>query len=102
MLPAHYLETDFYKDRLVELEGGDWMEIPHDDNKIFQDEKNILTCQLGPGDMLLWDSRTVHCSYPGHSNVEADSDLVDYNDLRAAANGLIRAATLVSMMPCDL
>jgi hypothetical protein len=26
---------------------------------------------------------------------------VDYNDMQATANGLIRAATLVSMMPCD-
>jgi hypothetical protein len=102
LFPNHYLKTEFYRDRLVELQGGDWMEVPHDDDKVFQDRGKILSCQLRAGDMLLWDSRTVHCSYPGRQD-EAESDTranTDSDDgLTTTANGIIRAATLVSMMP---
>mmetsp|Transcript_35861 Transcript_35861/g.107057 ORF Transcript_35861/g.107057 Transcript_35861/m.107057 type:complete len:170 (+) Transcript_35861:2210-2719(+) len=68
-------------------------------------------CLLSPGDLLLWDSRTVHCSYPGRCGDDNDDD----NDEASSANdddavgaqqsefdssqGLIRAASLVSMMP---
>lgn len=41
---------------------------------------------LHPGDLLLWDSRTIHCSAPGQG--EAPS-----------IEGLLRAASLICMMP---
>jgi ectoine hydroxylase-related dioxygenase (phytanoyl-CoA dioxygenase family) len=41
---------------------------------------------MEPGDMLLWDSRTIHCSNSG-------SKLAD------GTNSLIRAASLICMMP---
>jgi hypothetical protein len=102
LFPDHYLRTDFYKARLVELDGDDWMEIPHDDGAMFSDSTKILTCLLGPGDMLLWDSRTVHCSYPGHAedpqaNICSRSASADL--FQNTGRGLIRAASLVSMTP---
>ena len=45
---------------------------------------------LEAGDLMLWDSRTVHCSSPGIEPA-ASSD--------AANPALIRAASLVCMMP---
>jgi hypothetical protein len=109
LFPDHYLRDrkDFYKDRLVELDGDDWMEIPHDDSAMFSDDddstnKMLFTCLLNPGDMLLWDSRTVHCSYPGDEDVgavvHAEQDPQAKNKT-AGSRGLIRAASLVSMMP---
>lgn len=44
------------------------------------------TVHLEPGDLLLWDSRTVHCSGPGQGDV-------------APAPKLLRAVSLVCMMP---
>jgi hypothetical protein len=106
LFPDHYLRKDFYKARLVELDGDDWMEIPHDDGAMFSDSTKILTCLLGPGDMLLWDSRTVHCSYPGEVVLHAEDpqakDICSRSSgdlLHNTGRGLIRAASLVSMTP---
>lgn len=44
------------------------------------------TVHLEPGDLLLWDSRTIHCSGPGEGHSEAEPRLV-------------RAVSLVCMMP---
>jgi hypothetical protein len=107
LFPDHYLNEPFYKDRIAELDGDDWMEIPHDDDVVFLYESKFLSCALGPGDLLLWDSRTVHCSYPAENDSNHHDHKVevvvgrDDKDLRSVANGLIRAATLVSMMPTD-
>jgi len=43
-------------------------------------------CHMEPGDMLLWDSRTIHCSNSG-------------DKLPEGAKSLIRAASLICMMP---
>ena len=75
------------------------MEVPHDDNKMFLDENKMIACQLGAGDMLLWDSRTVHCSYPSDAKITKTSQETHSIISDKTAYGLIRAATLVSMMP---
>ena len=49
-----------------------------------------MMCHMEAGDMMLWDSRTVHCSSPGLEPAPASD---------AAAPSLIRAASLVCMMP---
>ncbi|KAL7581812.1 hypothetical protein ACA910_022336 [Epithemia clementina (nom. ined.)] len=54
----------FYPQRLLELNGDDWMEVDPLDQTVLNPDK-IISCLLRPGDVLLWDSRTVHCSYPG-------------------------------------
>jgi hypothetical protein len=71
---------------------------------MFSDSTKILSCLLGPGDMLLWDSRTVHSSYPG--NVHAEDPQANICSRSGSADlfqntgrGLIRAASLVSMTP---
>jgi ectoine hydroxylase-related dioxygenase (phytanoyl-CoA dioxygenase family) len=137
--PGHYTTSPyfekFYKQRLDEVHGDDWMEggssvvipwaprrtlcrCPHNFSPptavlplslanflsfyfIFSFSLSLLVdprddvilkpldcicLQLRPGDVLLWDSRTAHCSYPG-----------DGSDKNPAA--LIRAASLVSMIP---
>ncbi len=90
--PCH----QFYVDRLDELHGDDWMEIDPNDTTILSPD-NIISCLLGPGDMLLWDSRLVHCSYPG---VEASGEISKTASDSSISNyGLCRAATMVSMMP---
>ena len=83
--------TSFYRQRLNELRGDDWMEVDPNDSYLLY-PKNIITCLLNPGDLLLWDSRTVHCSFPGDDACE------DIHG-RSRDRGLIRAGGLVSMMP---
>ena len=45
---------------------------------------------MEPGDMMLWDSRTVHCSSPGPQAEVATNE---------ASPELLRVASLVCMMP---
>lgn len=47
-----------------------------------------VTVHLEPGDFLLWDSRTIHCSGPGEGALDP-------------APQLLRAVALVCMMPRD-
>ena len=51
-------------------------------------EDRIIRLGLSAGDLLLWDSRTVHCSYPPEA---AGED--------AAEGHIVRAAALVTMCP---
>ncbi|CAJ1942452.1 unnamed protein product [Cylindrotheca closterium] len=90
--------SDFYEQRLKELGSEDWMEIDPNDEIILQNEA-IVTCLLKPGDMIIWDSRTVHCSNRGYGDINRSG--TNQNRLEEAAHGLIRAATAVSMMPTD-
>lgn len=105
--PLHYTDNvnsslchAFYHDRLEEIGNDDWMEIDPNDIDVLRPDR-ILACLLGPGDMLLWDSRVVHCSYPGKNDekdVPQHSGVSDYKSLVESAHGLIRAGVLVSMM----
>ena len=95
--PDNYTEdghgcSSFYRARLHELEGDDWLEIDPNDKTILQPDR-IVSAELRAGDMILWDSRTVHCSYPGKGSIPP-SDKSDFSD-----SGLIRAAVAVCMMP---
>ena len=45
---------------------------------------------------MLWDSRTVHCSYPGRKIIDSPA-----NGKETQTVGLIRAAAAVSMMPVE-
>lgn len=83
--------TGFYRQRLNELKGEDWMEVDPNDSHLLN-PINIITCLLNPGDLLLWDSRTVHCSFPG-------DDACEDTYIPSKDRGLIRAGGLVSMMP---
>ena len=89
----HHESSEFYRQRLDELGSEDWMEVDKDDNAIL-DPSKIVSCLLQPGDMMLWDSRTVHCSYPAKEI--ADSPATGTKNM-----GLIRAATAVAMMPAE-
>lgn len=114
MFPDHYLQQPkqnetsahdvnlFYYERLKEINGDDWLEIdPHD--HVLLREESIVTCLLGAGDMLIWDSRLVHCSHPGRSSTkcgeknEKENSMTDDGGLQN--QGLTRVAGLVNMIP---
>lgn len=98
---------DFYRQRLDEIGYDDWMEIDPNDSLVLDNGESILACLLGAGDMMLWDSRTVHCSYPGNykiNEIETPPNISSSNLKEEALSSkttskLIRAATLVCMMP---
>ena len=74
-----------YEERLAKLPlGVDHFRFPNDDPKL-SSQKPIM-CHMEVGDMLLWDSRTIHCSNSGSL-------------LPKKTNELIRAASLICMMP---
>ena len=78
------IPTD-YEERLSRIDPSiDHFRFPNDDPKL-QDAKPIMPA-LEPGDLLLWDSRTIHCSAPGQQQPENN-------------NELLRAASLICMMP---
>ena len=66
----------------------DHFRFPMDDPQL-QDSPPLM-CHMEAGDMMLWDSRTVHCSSPG-AGPAPTTDL--------AAPELLRVASLVCMMP---
>ena len=74
-----------YPERLSKLPLDiDHFRFPNDDPKL--SSKRPVMCHMEPGDMLLWDSRTIHCSNSGNSIPEGTQNL-------------IRAASLICMMP---
>ena len=74
-----------YPERLSKLPLEiDHFRFPNDDPKL--SSKRPVMCHMEPGDMLLWDPRTIHCSNSGDSIPEDTQDL-------------IRAASLICMMP---
>ena len=74
-----------YEERLSKLPlGVDHFRFPNDDPKL-SSQKPIM-CHMEVGDMLLWDSRTIHCSNSGTS-------------LSKGTKELVRAASLICMMP---
>ena len=77
-----------YRDRLSKLPLEiDHFRFPNDDPKLASNK--AVMCHMEPGDMLLWDSRTIHCSNSG-------------TNLNQETNTLIRAASLICMMPKHL
>ncbi len=74
-----------YPERLARIHPSiDHFRFPKND-PLLADTQPIMP-NLHPGDLLLWDSRTIHCSAPG----QGDAPNID---------GLLRAASLVCMMP---
>ena len=98
LFPEHYTVenhecSEFYRDRLDELGGEDWLEIDPNDTILLQPEK-VISIELECGDMLLWDSRVVHCSHPPPPGYEAFH-------FQEPTRHLFRLAALVTMMPSD-
>lgn len=93
--PNHYINTTtcFYKERMDEVGTDDWLEVDPTDTQILQPQ-NVISCLLRPGDVLLWDSRTVHCSNPGIEESEIPKFCKE-------SCGLIRAGVMVSMLPAN-
>lgn len=80
---------DRYGDRLRRLpEWLDHFRFPVDDPRL--QETPPVMCHMEAGDMMLWDSRTVHCSSPGLEPAPPSAP---------TSPSLIRAASLVCMMP---
>ena len=80
---------DRYSERLGRLpEWLDHFRFPADDPRL--QETPPIMAHMEAGDMMLWDSRTVHCSSPGLEPAKATDPSMP---------ALIRAASLVCMMP---
>jgi len=78
-----------YTERLARIpEMQDHFRFPLDDPQLKGTPP--IMAHMEAGDMMLWDSRTVHCSSPGPQK-EVSTDL--------AAPELLRVASLVCMMP---
>lgn len=76
---------ELYAERLARIHPTiDHFRFPNDDPGL-SDYQPIMA-HLHPGDLLLWDSRTIHCSAPGTEHPETRDQL-------------LRAASLVCMMP---
>ncbi len=86
--PHHYTNGEWYNRRMDELGGDDWLELRGDDELLKRASKSgdVIMLGLKAGDLLIWDSRVAHCSYPGDGGGRS-------------VMGLIRAAALVTMMP---
>ena len=80
---AHLAED--YPERLSRIHPKiDHFRFPKDD-PLLADAEPII-CHMEAGDMMLWDSRTIHCSSPGLETPADDQQL-------------FRAASLICMMP---
>ena len=78
---------DRYSDRLARIpEAIDHFRFPADDPQLL--ETPPIMPHLEAGDLLLWDSRTIHCSSPALETAPT----IDSADL-------LRVASLVCMMP---
>ncbi len=74
-----------YEERLARIHPSiDHFRFPNDD-PLLADTRPVQA-HMEAGDLLLWDSRTIHCSSPGSGEPAGDS-------------ALLRAASLVCMMP---
>lgn len=83
-----------YTERLARIDTSiDHFRFPADDPQLA--ETPPIMCHLETGDMLLWDSRTIHCSSPGSPEAGAGAGA----GTDAAAPELVRAVSLVCMMP---
>jgi ectoine hydroxylase-related dioxygenase (phytanoyl-CoA dioxygenase family) len=84
----HKKIPELYTDRLARIPAQvDHFRFPNNDPQLA--DSNPITCHMEAGDLLLWDSRTIHCSSPPTDMATADPD----------PNTLIRAISLICMMP---
>lgn len=82
-----------YTDRLARIPPSiDHFRFPVDDPQLAATPP--IMPHLEAGDLLLWDSRTIHCSSPAIAE-HTEADHIDADD----SSGLLRAASLVCMMP---
>ena len=105
LFPQHYLTNERYSKKLDEVAGDDWMEIDGNDSVIFDTRKRENSELCGPvmlelleGDVLLWDSRIVHCS---NSGLQAAGRSGGGGGGGGGGASITRAAALVTMYPKD-
>ncbi|EKX51841.1 hypothetical protein GUITHDRAFT_134183 [Guillardia theta CCMP2712] len=105
--PHHFLQhTDedlrtFYLSRLDQVQDEDWLEVHPKDSLL---HNNVICCHLDAGDLLLWDSRVVHCSYPSAIGAtrEEQAELSSGDRMVLEhAKGLTRAAVMVCYVPAE-
>jgi hypothetical protein len=95
LFPEHYVRH--YQDRLAELGGDDWLEVAGDDGVLREacEKGDIVMAKLLPGDVLLWDSRVIHCSFPGSFPAPGGGGCSGHS---CEKSRLTRAAVLVTMV----
>jgi hypothetical protein len=74
-----------------------WLPIPSGDPEL-AGPKRLVGCRAG--DLVLWDSRTVHCSVPGSvTSAKRPSAAAASEAAAGPGRGLARVAALVAMTP---
>jgi hypothetical protein len=82
-----------YPKRIANLPSNvDHFRFPNDDPLLASDDKVPIMCHMEAGDMLLWDSRTIHCAAPSLDDGAS-------REMQLQNPGLLRAVSLVCMMP---
>ncbi|MFP6806112.1 MAG: phytanoyl-CoA dioxygenase family protein [Pseudomonadales bacterium] len=85
---THHEIPQRYTERLARIDKSiDHFRFPNNDPLLA--DSNPITCHMEAGDLLLWDSRTIHCSSPP---TNPDAKAPD-------ADSLVRAISLICMMP---
>ena len=78
-----------YAQRLARIHPSiDHFRFPEDDPLLADSQP--ITAHMEPGDLMLWDSRTIHCSSPAQDSGPVEVQVTDE---------LLRAASLICMMP---
>ena len=85
-------ESEIYRDKIEEVDGDDWMEVSGDD---VRKAGGAVMVEMNPGDLLLWDSRTIHCSNGEDETVEGGRE----GEVTVDGGGVTRAAVLGTMYP---
>ncbi|MGH1492735.1 MAG: phytanoyl-CoA dioxygenase family protein [Acidimicrobiales bacterium] len=94
-----------YSERLAKIHPAiDHFRFPADDPQLI--ETPPIMAHMEAGDLLLWDSRTIHCSSPGLEQPDVEQPGIDQPGIEQASDAtdadrhqLLRAASLVCMMP---
>lgn len=94
LIPGSHIDhfpkiTTTYADRFAKLPKGiDHFRFPENDANL----SHVQMSHMEPGDMLLWDSRVVHCSSPG----------IEESPTEQKPLALTRVVSLICMMPRSL
>lgn len=65
VIPGSHLDHDAFSRRHPYADGqGDFLPVPEDDPILTAHGRRMVLLRADPGDLILWDSRTIHCNGP--------------------------------------
>ena len=72
---------------------SDYVRVPSNHPLVKSHKPRLIKCKAG--DLIVWDSRTIHCNTPGVENYEQ-------NNIATEKSGLLRLVTYVCMSPLSM